>query len=148
MHSSLLNEYTCAVPAESLDLALDTVGGGGQRDAAVAAGFALGGLTAIEGGPFGAVQQGCTAGVFFVEMLAPAVDASLAPSAPAEPPPRPPRRFSFAPLLCERAIVAHTPRQKPALLPTAFACGTRILLTVCGVCASLCVCCCRDIAGI
>ena len=42
-----------AVPAESLDLALDTVGGGGRKDAAVASGFSLGGLSPIDGGPEG-----------------------------------------------------------------------------------------------
>ena len=43
-----------AVPAESLDLALDLEGGGGRRDAADAAGFALGGLAALADGPEGA----------------------------------------------------------------------------------------------
>ena len=42
------------VPAESLDLALDIVGGGGRKDAAVASGFTLGGLTPVDGGPEGA----------------------------------------------------------------------------------------------
>ena len=43
-----------AVPAESLDLALDLEGGGGRRDAAEAAGFSLGGLVAVPDGPEGA----------------------------------------------------------------------------------------------
>ena len=51
-----------AVPAESLDLALDVEGGGGRRDAAHAAGFSLGGLSAVEGGPEGAYHAKYTVG--------------------------------------------------------------------------------------
>ena len=43
-----------AVPAESLDLALDSAAGSERRDAASEAGFALGGLQAIEGADEGA----------------------------------------------------------------------------------------------
>ena len=42
------------VSAESLDLALDTAGGGGRHEAAAAAGFTLGGLQAVEGEDEGA----------------------------------------------------------------------------------------------